>query len=232
MNAFRHRQQQAGLIYDLLPPERGLRVRGHRAASRRSRCRRCRVRDRHPTAGANARSSNTGDRRSRAGQQSRPAPEGALPSCAHGPAPLPNAGCSRPRAAASWHSSLLSPSWSSALPAVSPGCPVPAGSRQRRQPLQFVARDAHAARRSNGMKMLSVYGVSRESTDAATLAVPADPRRCHRRRPTADEPCGDPPARPHRARREPRHFRHACYITGGKMPDVRLSFGQRVFRPP
>jgi hypothetical protein len=219
MGAFRHRQQQAGLIYDLLPPERGLGSGLSRRFGPKPDVVDAEFVTVIPGRTKNASTSNTGDRLSRAGQQSRPAPKGALLHALTGL-----------RVAERWLQQASRRSFVALIVALAvlvfglaggfsglSGTPAQATS----EPLQF-SHVTLTPRDENGMRVLTVNGIIENET-GATLSVPPVRADIFSGTQLLTSVVVNPPVNrigPH----ESRGFSTRLQHPGGKMPDVRLSF--------
>ena len=214
MGAFRHRRQQAGLVYDLLPPERAAASQlSHRFGSKPD------IVDAEFVTVIPGRVNTNFDRTTRTRAQPRPAPSGIL---VHALASF--------RLAEGWLQRASRRSFVALIAALAvlvfglaggfsglSGTPAQATS----DPLQFT-HVTLTPRDENGMRVLTVNGIIENET-GATLTVP--PVR-------ADIISGDqlltsvvvnPPVDrigPH----ESRGFSTRLQHPGGKTPDVRLSF--------
>ena len=214
MGAFRHRRQQAGLVYDLLPPERAAASQlSHRFGSKPD------IVDAEFVAVIPGRVNNNFDRTTRTRTQPRPAPRGILVQA-----------LTSFRMVEGWLQRASRRSFVALIAALavlvfglaggfSGLCGTPAQATS--DPLQFT-HVTLTPRDENGMRVLTVNGIIENET-GATLTVP--PVR-------ADIISGDqlltsvvvnPPVDrigPH----ESRGFSTRLQHPGGKTPDVRLSF--------
>ncbi|MDL2403238.1 hypothetical protein [Rhizobium mayense] len=220
MGAFRHRQQQAGLIYDLLPPERGLGSTLSRRLGPKPDVVDAEFVTVIPSRIRSAATNIAGEGASRSGQ--RPSPPAAKGALLHALVGL--------RLAEGWLQQASRRSFVALIAALAilvfglaGGFSGLTGTQAQAtaEPLQFshVTLTPHD---ENGMKVLTVNGIIENQT-GATLSVP--PVR-------ADIFSGglllttvvmNPPVNrigPH----ESRGFSTRLQHPGGKMPDVRLSF--------
>jgi len=214
MGAFRHRRQQAGLVYDLLPPERGSVLQPvHRFRPKPD------IVDAEFVTVIPGRANNNFDRATRTRSQLRPAPTGILVGAISGF-----------RLVEGWLQRASRRSFAALIAALAllvfglaggfsglSGTPAPATS----EPLQFT-HVTLTPRDENGMGVLTVNGIIENQT-GATLTVP--PVR-------ADIFSGDQlltsvvvnSLADRIGPRESRGFSTRLQHPGGKTPDVRLSF--------
>lgn len=214
MGAFRHRRQQAGLVYDLLPPERGSVLQpAHRFGPKQD------IVDAEFVTVIPGRANSNFDRATRTRSQARPAPSG-----------IPVRAITGFRRAEGWLQRASRRSFVALIAALATlvfglaggfsglsGSPAQATS----DPLQFT-HVTLTPRDENGMRVITVNGIIENQT-GATLTVP--PVR-------ADIFSGDqlltsvvvnaPVDRI--GPRESRGFSTRLQHPGGKTPDVRLSF--------
>ncbi|WP_047465889.1 hypothetical protein [Rhizobium rhizogenes] len=214
MGAFRHRRQQAGLVYDLLPPDRGSVLQpAHRFGPKPD------IVDAEFVTVIPGRANNNFDRTTRARLQLKPAPSGILVRAISGF-----------RLAEGWLQRASRRSFVALIAALAllvfglaggfsglSGTPAPATA----EPLQFT-HVTLTPRDENGMRVLTVNGIIENQT-GATLTVP--PVR-------ADIFSGNQlltsvvvnPLANRIGPRESRGFSTRLQHPGGKTPDVRLSF--------
>ncbi|MBB4568241.1 hypothetical protein [Rhizobium leucaenae] len=219
MGTFRHRQQQAGLIYDLLPPERGLSSGLSRRFDPKPDIVDAEFVTVIPSRIRTASTSNTRDRASHPGQSPRPAPRGALLQAFTGL-----------RLAEGWLQQASRRSFVALIVALAilvfglaggfsglTGTPAQATS----EPLQF-SHVTLTPRDENGMRVVTVNGIIENET-GATLSVPPVRADIFSGGQLLSSVVVNPQVNrigPHESRGFSTRLQHA----GGKMPDVRLSF--------
>ncbi|AVA23181.1 hypothetical protein ACXHXG_19240 [Rhizobium sp. LEGMi198b] len=219
MGTFRHRQQQAGLIYDLLPPERALGSGLSRRFGPKPDVVDAEFVTVIPSRIRTASGSNARDGAFRPSQSPRPAPKGAFLHALTGL-----------RLAEGWLQQASRRSFVALIVALAilvfglaggfsglSGTPAQATS----EPLQF-SHVTLTPRDENGMRVLTVNGIIENET-GATLSVPPVRADIFSGGQLLTSVVVNPPVNrigPH----ESRGFSTRLQHPGGKMPDVRLSF--------
>ncbi|MEF0942155.1 hypothetical protein [Rhizobium sp. BR 362] len=219
MGTFRHRQQQAGLIYDLLPPERGLGSGLTRRFDPKPDVVDAEFVTVIPSRIRTASTSNGHNTASRSAQRSGPAPKGAVLHAFKGL-----------HLAESWLQRASRRSFVALIVALAilvfglaggfsglSGTPAQATS----EPLQF-SHVTLTPRDENGMRVLTVNGIIENET-GATLSVPPVRADIFSGGQLLSSVVVNPQVNrigPH----ESRGFSTRLQHPGGKMPDVRLSF--------
>ncbi|AYG60723.1 hypothetical protein QD460_27775 [Rhizobium jaguaris] len=218
MGAFRHRQQ-AGLIYDLLPPERGLGSGLSRRLGPKPDVVDAEFVTVIPSRIKNASANIAGEGASRSGQQPSPAPKGTL---LHALVGL--------RLAEDWLQQASRRSFVALIAALAilvfglaGGFSGLSGTQAQAtlEPLQF-SHVTLTPRDENGMRVLTVNGIIENET-GATLSVPPVRADIFSGGQLLTSVVVNPPVNrigPH----ESRGFSTRLQHPGGKMPDVRLSF--------
>ncbi|MDL2406378.1 hypothetical protein PY650_12060 [Rhizobium calliandrae] len=220
MGAFRHRQQQAGLIYDLLPPERGLGSTLSRPIGPKPDVVDAEFVTVIPSRIRNASANIAGEGASQSGQrQSPPAAKSALLHALSGP-----------RLAEGWLQQASRRSFVALIAALAVLVFGLAGgfsgltgtqAQETLEPLQF-SHVTLTPRDENGMRVLTVNGIIENKT-GATLSVPLVRADIFSSGQLLTSVVVDAPVNrigPY----ESRGFSTRLQHPGGKMPDVRLSF--------